>query len=171
MKNRLCIAFMFVICAAFSVQAVVIHWSVDNYPTSGSVTSAQLVYVSDGFAPVYTTGSITHGTKIGSAVSGLAITPAGVGEQNTVDSTARTAGAYYVVLFDSSASSWYAYGTASLAYDNSDSITPDAFTPATSVYDASNGSTGGFTVVPEPGSAALLALGMVALALRRKRQA
>jgi hypothetical protein len=168
MKNRLCMAFMFVICAVFSAQAVVIHWSVDTYPSSGNVTSAQLVYVSDGTAPAYANGVISNGSEIGDEVSGLAITPNGIGEQNTEDST-RSSGAYYVVLFDSNTSK-YTYGLTSLAYNDSDSITEDVYTPATSVYDASAGGFSSWEPVPEPGSAALLALGMVALALRRKKR-
>jgi hypothetical protein len=164
MKKTLCFAFIFVLLAAVSAKAVVIHWAVTSMP-AGTI-SAQLVYVTDGSTPVYVTPGFTNGTSI-DTVSGLAVTPLGIGEQNTVDST-RVSGAYYIVLFNGS--NQYAWNTTpvSLAYNDSSAISPDEFTPATGTFDPTAFSA--WTPVPEPGSAAMLALGVGLLALRRKRR-
>jgi len=147
-------------------QAVVIHWAVDT-PLAGTA-SAQLVYVSSG-TPAYAHDVISNGTELGDAVSGLAITPAGIGEQSTADS-ARLQGAYYVVLFrDNGGQLEYAYSTTALLYNDSVAITDDALTPALGVFNP-EGFTG-WAPVPEPGSAALLCFGAAALALRRRKRA
>jgi len=163
MKKFSCMAFMMVLFAAFSAQAVVIHWAVTSYPDANTVTAAQLVYVSSG-VPVATAGTITTGDVLGSAAA-MAITPFGIGEQNTVDPTTQTQGAYYVVLFYAGLGSNYYLYSSALAFNDPDSITADIFTPATVVFDPSS-----WTTVPEPGSAALLALGMAVLAFRRKQR-
>jgi len=177
MKKFLCITFMFVLCAAFSAHAVVIHWSVEGYSGANTLTSVQLVYVSSGVAPVYAADVLSNGSNVGAAVTApdLSLTPLGVGEQSTVDSVDRSGdanGAYYVVLFDNIAGvDSFRYGLTSLANDDTASITADIFSPATSVYDANLGGVSDWAPVPEPGSAALLALGLAALAFRRKKQA
>ncbi len=163
MKKFSCMAFMMVVFAAFSAQAVVIHWAVTTYPDANTVTAAQLVYVSSG-VPVATGGTITTGDVLGSAAA-MAITPLGIGEQNTVDPTTQSAGNYYVVLFYSGMGPNYYLYSSALAFNDTASITSDVFTPATTVFDPSS-----WTTVPEPGSAALLALGMAALSLRRKKR-
>lgn len=157
--------FVFAIGFAFTSQAVVIHWATDSLPSGA--TSAQLVYVSSG-GPAYANNAISSGVELGDPVSGLALTPAGVGEQSTTDSE-RTTGAYYVVLFKTVDDvTYYSYGTTSLAYNDTSAITADEMAPATGVF--SPGSFSAWEAVPEPGAAALLCLGGAALALRRKQR-
>lgn len=170
MKKSLCFAFMFVFLAAVSAKAVVIHWAVTSLPTGA--TSAQLVYVPSGTPAYSATGSPPEPTNAGSAnigdyVSGLAVTPSGIGEQNSVDSATRSEGNYYVVLFNSDVSQ-FAYSTTPLAWNDSDSITEDELTPADTTYDPASFSS--WTPVPEPVSAAMLVLGFGLLALRRRKR-
>lgn len=167
MKKAIVMAFLLALGWAFTSQAVVIDWATDGVPDGAS--SAILVYVSDGSTPSYTGGSIANGTELGSAVSGLAITPDGVGEQSTTDSTTRNSGAYFVVLFKTVDDvTYYSYSTTSLVYSDTSAITSDAMTPASGVFSPSSFST--WTTVPEPGSVVLLCLGGAALALRRKQR-
>ncbi|MDA3926679.1 MAG: PEP-CTERM sorting domain-containing protein [Kiritimatiellae bacterium] len=161
MKKVLCFTFLFVMLVAVSAKAVVIHWAVTSMPAS--TTSAQLVYVSENPS--------VGNEDVGSLVSGAAITPIGIGEQNAVDSS-RGSGSYYVMLFyNDGAQDYYAYGLTALAWNDTDSITSDIYSPATLVYDASLGGVSNWIPVPEPGSAAMLALGVALLAMRRKKRA
>jgi hypothetical protein len=161
MKKTMGFVFVTVLLAALSAKAVVIHWAVSDLPAGA--TSAQLVYVSSG-VPTFANDALSNGENVGSLVSGLAVTPLGIGEQSTSDGTTRLAGNYYVVLFNNS--SQFAYSTA-LAYDNTTFISQDEFTPATGTFDPASFSS--WAPVPEPGSIAMLALGVGLLALRRKR--
>lgn len=169
MKKSIGFAFVFIMLAAFSARAVVIHWAVTDLPSGA--TSAQLVYVASGTPTYSSTGAPpapTNGSNIGDYVSGLAVTPAGIGEQNSVDSVTRSGGNYYIVLFDSGVNN-FSYSSA-LAWNDSDSITLDEFTPATVTFDPASTAFSSWAPVPEPGSAAMLALGVSLLALRRKRR-
>lgn len=165
MRNAICMAVLLAVGCAMTSQAVVIHWAVD-VPSAGTA-SAQLVYVSSG-VPVYTDDVISNGTLVGDEVSGLAVTPAGIGEQSATDA-ARGQGGYYVVLFRNNAGQTeYAYSTTALEYNDTASITSDAMAPATSLFNP--GSFSNWTPVPEPSSMALLCLGAAAVALRRRKR-
>jgi len=159
-------AVIFAVGSALTSQAVVIHWAVDA-PAEGT-TAARLVYVSSG-VPEYADDVIANGTELGSLVSGLAVTPAGIGQQNTTDST-RSQGGYFVVLFrDNAGQTEFAYSITALAYNDSSAITYDAMAPATGLFNP--GSFSNWMPVPEPGSLALFGLGAAALALRRRKRA
>ena len=163
MRKAIVVSFSLAIGCAFTSQAVVIHWAVDN-PQSGT-SSAILVYVSSG-APTYADGAIANGVELGTAVSGLAITPAGIGEQATTDATPRSTGNYYVVLFNDL--SQYSVSSA-LAYNDASALTYDAMAPLSgSGFNPS--SFGDWTAVPEPSTATLLCLGAAAAILRRRKR-
>lgn len=165
MRKAMGWACLFVIGCVLTSQAVVIHWSTDGVPAGA--TSAQLVYVSGG-VPSYAGNAIANGSELGDVVSGLAVTPAGVGEQSTTDST-RSQGAYYVVLFKTvGEATYYSYGLTSLAYNDTTAITYNEMAPATGVF--TPGSFSGWAPIPEPGTAVLLCLGVAAAALRRKQR-
>ena len=166
MKKVIVVAFLIAVGFAWTSQAVVIHWATEGAPAG--TLSAQLVYVSSG-APAFTDDLLSNGSQIGSAVSGLAITPLGVGEQSTTDASLRSQGAYFVVLFrDNAGQMEYAYSTASMAYNNTESVTSDAMAPAPNVF--SPGTFSSWAPIPEPGSAAVLSVGAAALAMRRRKR-
>ncbi len=162
MKKAIVVSFLLALGCAVTSQAVVIHWAVDA-PLSGT-SSAVLVYVSSG-TPAYAGGAIATGVELGTAVSGLAITPLGIGEQATTDGTVRGEGGYYVVLFNDAHQ--YSYSSA-LAYNSSSAITADAMTPSTGVFSPTEFSQ--WAAVPEPSTAALLCIGAAAAALRRRKR-
>lgn len=165
MRNALCMAVLLAFGGVLTSHAVVIHWAVDT-PLSGT-ESAQLVYVSSG-TPAYTDFALSNGSAVGDEVSGLAVTPAGIGEQSATDVT-RGNGAYYVVLFrDNNGTTEYAYSTTALLYNDTVAITDDEMAPALGVFNPPGFS--GWSPVPEPGSMALLCVGAAALALRRRKQ-
>jgi len=167
MKKAILVSCLLAFGCVWRAQAVVISWATDGVPSG--TTSAQLVYVSSG-NPVYTAGSLSNGEAVGGLVSGLAVTPAGVGEQSTTDGSTRIEGAYYVVLFDASGN--YAYSLSGLAYNDTDAITYDEMAPATGTF-LVDGDTGfsGWTPVPEPSTAMLLTFGAAVAALRRRKRA
>jgi len=166
MKKVIGLAFLLVVGSVLTSQAVVIHWATDGL--NGGASSAVLVYVSSG-EPSYAGGTIAGGTEVGSRISGLAITPDGVGEHGTVDSTARSGGNYYVVLFKTDGGiDYFSYGTTGISVTDPNYITSDAMAPAQGVFTASSFS--GWTPVPEPCAAALLGLGAAAIALRRRQR-
>lgn len=169
MKKAFFVACLLVLGSVMTSQAVVIHWSTDGYGSLSwsEVGSAFVVYVAEG-APAYANDVLSNGSVVGGVVTGLAITPGGVGEQSSTDSTGRSSGAYYVVLLNEAGTS-YAYSTTSLAWDNTTAITWDEMAPATGVFSPSEFS--GWTPVPEPSTALLLFAGAVVAALRRGKRA
>lgn len=169
MKKAFLVSLLLVLGCVMSSQAVIITWSTDGYDGLSGVTEAVLVYVSSGSAPVYTTDfAITTGQEVGAHVAGLAITPAGVGEQSSELTPNPTQGAYYIVLFNDN--NQYAYSSA-LAYNDTlwDALTYDVMAPASGSFDANSFTT--WITVPEPGSALLLAVGAAVVALRRRKKA
>jgi len=164
MKKTFCFAIVFMLFAAVSAKAVVIHWAVTDLPSGA--TSAQLVYVSTG-VPAFSNDVLSNGENVGSLVSGLAVTPLGIGEQNTSDGTSRGAGSYFIVLFNGS--SEFSYSSA-LAYNDTTYITSDELSPATDTFDPGSGTFSAWAPVPEPGSATMFALGAALLAMRRRRR-
>ena len=167
MKKAFLVSLLLALGCVWSSQAVVIHWSTDGYDGLSGATSAVLVYVSDGSNPVYTDGVLTTGTAVSGTVSGLALTPAGVGEQSTTTAT-PSQGAYFVLLFNDN--NQYAYSTA-LAWNDTSwgAYTVDELAPATGVFAPDTFSD--WTAVPEPSTALLLVIGAAAAALRRKQRA
>ncbi len=166
MRKTIVLALLLACGGACMSHAVVIHWATDGVPAN--TASAMLVYVSaDSTPPAYAGGVISTGVELGDEVSGLAITPAGIGEQTTSD-VMRSSGAYYIVLFDSAGN--YAYSLNGLAYDNTTAITSDEFAPASGSFTVDGSS--GFSVwtpVPEPSTAMLLMVGAAVAALRRRK--
>ena len=169
MKKAFLVACVLVLGSVMTSQAVVIHWSTAGYGslTFSEVGSAFVVYVSSG-VPAYANDVLSNGSVVGDAVTGLAITPGGVGEQSSTDSTGRSAGAYYVVLLNTDSTA-YSYSTASLAWNDTTAITWDEMAPATGVFSPNEFS--GWTPVPEPSTALLLVAGAVVAALRRGKRA
>ena len=166
MKKAICMAFLLAVGSVLTSQAVVIHWAVD-VPMSGT-TSAVLVYVADGTAPQVTGfNTIANGETL-DTVSGLAVTPAGIGEQATTDAATRSSGSYYIVLFNQELSSSYSWTP--LAYDDASSITDDVLAPAQSLFDPPGGGFTNWANVPEPSSLMLLCVGAAVAALRRGKR-
>jgi hypothetical protein len=158
---------VFLLCVAgwaLTSQAVVIHWATSGL--ASGATSAALVFIADG-TPSYALGTLANGEQIDETVSGRAITPTGVGEQESTDAATRTTGAYYVVLFKTADGvTYYSSSSESLVYNDTSAITGDATVPADGVFTARSFSE--WAAVPEPCGAALLAMGAAVLALRSR---
>ncbi len=166
MRKAFLVACFLVLGCTLTSQAVVIHWSTDGVPSG--TTSATLVYVSSGEAPTYSGGTLSNGTALGDPVSGLAITPLGVGEQSTTDA-AQSQGAYYVVLFDDSGN--FSYSGTSILYNDTTFITTDEMAPASGVFSPAEAGFSTWAPVPEPSVAMLLVAGAAIAALRRRKRA
>ena len=167
MRKAYLVACLLVLGCALTSQAVVIHWSTDGVPAG--TTSATLVYVSSGLPPTYSGGTLSNGSTVGDTVSGLAITPLGIGEQSATDA-AQSSGAYYVVLFNSAGE--FSFSGTSILWSDTTFITRDEMAPASGVFNAAGGS--GFSTwapVPEPSVAMLLVAGAAMAALRRRKRA
>lgn len=165
MKKTVAIALLMTAACALTSQAVVIGWAAENLPAETGY--ARLVYVASGAQPVLDgNGQWSSGTEeLGALASGAAIDGTSLYPQSTTDATTRSAGAYYVVLFDS-ANENYAVSTTSIAFNNGPSISAGEFDPITA-YFTPNVFTG-WSTVPEPSVALLLAVGSAAAALRRR---
>jgi hypothetical protein len=168
MKKTFLVALLLAAGGVLTSQAVVIHWATDGYggASYGDVGSAFLVYVSSG-TPAYAGDVLTNGEIIGGEVTGLPISPGGVWQQDAADGTPRSAGAYYVVLLHTGGAQ-YSYSTTALVWNDTTSITWDEMAPAPGVF-APDGFTP-WAPIPEPGAAALLAVGAAVAALRRRKR-
>ena len=165
MKKSVAIALLLMLGSVLTSQAVVIGWAAENLPAGTGY--ARLVYVASGAPVLDGNGQWSSGTEeIGTLASGTAIDGTSLYPQSTTDATTRSAGAYYVVLFDSAYAN-YAVSTASIAYNNRPSISAGEFDPITSDFTPNGFS--GWGVVPEPSVAMLLAVGAAVAALRRRK--
>jgi hypothetical protein len=191
MKKLALFALIGIFSLAVSAQAVVVHWAVDTDPTDVyvdgpgggwnnstymSYSSAQLVYVLDADLPLNLSydeyaAAIASGVVIGTA-SGNAIIDgngytAGVYERGNSDNT-RTEGKYYIVLYDVlfGAISGTAISVAGLNYNDANAITFDPLNPALDAFMPEQW----ILPVPEPSTYALLAVGAVAVLLRRRKK-
>lgn len=181
MKKAFSIPILMTLLLAVNSSAVTISWAVTTLPETASIpgednytiTSAVLVYTTLGY-PVYEGSGLNPviaddgGTEIGSKVT--QIYPWGIGEQLSEDTTTRSEGAYYVVLFASDGDSmYYATSTAALNWnDSSGAISEDPMAPPTATYDPAGFQ--GWQPIPEPGTASLLFAGLATVLLRRRRR-
>jgi len=123
MKKSVLTACLVFLTGVLSSQAVVIGWAAENV-LSGT-QYASLVYVADGVAPsitdnVWSSGAESLAWNV-NAFEGTTLMP-----QETTDATARSAGAYYVVLFNYS-SGQYAVSSSALAWNNAAAISTSEF--------------------------------------------
>ena len=171
MKKTLTMALLLSLGLAWSAQAVVIHWATEAYGslTYANVGAAVLVYVESDVAPTYANDVISNGSELGSRVTGSPpLTASGVWQQSVSD-TARSAGGYYVVLFNENQTQ-FAYSTSMLAFNDTtlDAFTTDEMAPATGAFVP--GAFSDWANVPEPSTACLLLVGAAAAVLRRRRR-
>ena len=166
MKKSVVIALLLTLGSVLTSQAVVIGWAAENLPNGTGY--ARLVYVASGAQPVLDgNGLWGSGTEeLGSLASGGAIDGSSLYPQSTTDATVREIGAYYVVLFDSAYEN-YAVSTTSITWNDGPSISQGEYDPITADF-TPNGFTS-WGVVPEPSVAMLLAVGVAAAALRRRK--
>lgn len=162
MKRFFYISLLLALGIAGQSKAVVISWA--SEALASGTTSASLIYVAEG-VPTYADDVLQNGTVIGTA-SGYAIDGTTLYAQ-TSDDVTRAIGNYYVVLFNDS--SEYAVSTTVLPYDDNTAITRDLMYPASGTFSPDTFS--GWAPVPEPGTAMLLLLGGVVVALRRRKMA
>ena len=172
MKKTLTMALLLSLGLAWSAQAVVIHWATDEYGslTYANVGAAVLVYVESDVAPTYANDVISNGSELGSRVTGHPpLTASGVWQQSVSDETTRSAGGYYVVLFNEDQTQ-FAYSTSMLAFNDTtwDAFTTDEMAPATGAFVP--GAFSEWANVPEPSTACLLLVGAAAAVLRRRRR-
>ena len=154
MRKTIVLALLLACGGACMSHAVVIHWATDGVPAN--TASAMLVYVSaDSTPPAYAGGVISTGVELGDEVSGLAITPAGIGEQTTSD-VMRSSGAYYIVLFNYTLGQ-YAVSSSALAWNDAAAISTSEFDIITDYFTPSTFTD--WANVPEPGTAMLLMVG------------
>ncbi len=186
MRNALKIPILLSLLLAVNGSAATISWAVTTLSlfdvetelgTGYEITKAVLVYTTttEG-VPVYegtpSSYALTTGSQIGSEVPEAQIFPEywGIGEQVSEDTTTRSEGAYYVVLFASGADKlYYSTSTSPLAWnDSSGAISENPMAPPTAVYDPS--AFNSWQPIPEPGVASLLFAGLATVLLRRRRR-
>jgi len=163
MKKTVLTACLVFLTGVLASQAVVIGWAAESVPADTQYAS--LVYVADGVAPtitanVWSTGAESLAWNV-NAFEGTSLMP-----QETTDATARSAGTYYVVLFNYS-SGQYAVSTSALAWNNAAAISTSEFDIITDYFTPSAFSA--WTAVPEPSTAMLLMVGAAVAALRRRK--
>lgn len=163
MKKTVLTACLVFLTGVLASQAVVIGWAAEN--VLPGTQYASLVYVPDGVAPtitanVWSTGAESLAWNV-NAFEGSSLMP-----QETTDATTRSAGAYYVVLFNYS-SGQYAVSTSALAWNNAAAISTSEFDIIQDYFTPNAFS--GWTAVPEPSTAMLLMVGAAVAALRRRK--
>jgi len=167
MKKSILVAILLGLGWVSTSQAVVIHWAAVTGATE-SFTYAQLVYVSGAstdYASIAAHGTLIDGNvtvSSGAAVSGAS---GGVYQRDVSDST--RSGAYYVVLFNAS-------GAVAVSKNYLDTTNPNGAIGYTPMNPGGGVFTGGpvggptgWAPVPEPGTLALVGLGVAALVIRR----
>jgi hypothetical protein len=173
MKKALMVAILIGMGWVSASHAVVMSWSAlvdvegDDKVLTG-LTYARLYYVESG---TWAANSGFSGTEaVGTLVTGRPVSTSGgsVREQFTTDSTERTKGAYFVVVFDSENKAWRS--NASIKWDDATYVTSDPMNQASGLFIGGTTSGKDWGLVPEPNTFALLALGGAALAARRRRK-
>lgn len=167
MKKTALIALLLTLGSVLSSQAVVIGWAAESLPSG--TANAQLVYVLDGSSPVFDgNGNWVSGIEaVGGYATGNAIDGTSLYPQETTDAAARSAGTYYVVLFNAALDE-YAVSTTSITWNDGPSVSFSDFDPITG-YFTPNAFTD-WAPVPEPSAAMLLAIGAAVAALRRRKR-
>jgi len=163
MKKSVLTACLVFLTGVLSSQAVVIGWAAESVPAGTQYAS--LVYVASG-APSITDNVWSSGVESlawnVNAFEGTTLMP-----QETTDATTRSAGAYYVVLFNYTLGQ-YAVSTSALAWNDAAAISTSEFDIITDYFTPNAFS--GWTAVPEPSTAMLLMVGVAVAALRRRKR-
>jgi len=164
MKKTVLTAGLVFLTGVLTSQAVVIGWAAANVPSGTQYAS--LVYVANGVAPTITENVWSPGAESlawnVNAFEGTTLMP-----QETTDATARSAGAYYVVLFNYTLGK-YAVSSSALAWNDAAAISTSEFDIITDYFTPSTFTD--WANVPEPGTAMLLMVGAAAAALRRRKR-
>jgi len=175
MKNKLMIAVLIGMGWVSVSHAVIITWAAETTgEVVGSFTTAQLVYVAVGTwnsTDYLQTPGASGYTSVDTA-SGYGVDAgAGIVYDNLANDTTRSAGAYFVVLFNSGGDAVYR-SVQALAWNDADynAFAEDGMNPASGLFLATGDERSGWAAVPEPNTVALLALGAAALAARRRRK-